>query len=125
LNTFISTTSTAAACATAWKDARAYQHADACVWATGTGYNALIKACLTSASTDAAFAPTGDAANYKALLVAQVACYDTVNAVATSDCAAKAATPTGGDDGEDDGEDSSSLLTFSAMLLLVLSALLF
>jgi len=126
LNTFIRSANADALCKTTWVASNAYQYADACIWSLGDTYLAQYKACLDTVGADTDFVPTGDAAtNYKPLLAAQLACYATVNAVATSDCAAKAATPTGEDDGEDDGEDSSSLLTFSAMLLLVLSALVF
>jgi len=124
LNTFIRSANADVLCKTTWLGSEVYQHADSCIWALGTGYIAQYKACLDTLAADTDFAPTGDAANYKALLTAQIACYATVNAVATSDCAAKTVTPSGESDGEDDGE-SSSLLTFSAMLLLVLSALLF
>jgi len=126
LDTFVRSANADALCKTTWVASNGYQYANSCIWALGDTYLAQYKACLDTLAADTDFAPTGDAAKYKALLALQLACYTEVN-VAASDCVAKAAD--GGDTGEDgDGEDdgeSSSLLTFSAMLLLVLSALLF
>jgi len=122
LNTYINA-QTSGACAT-YLAAHKFQLADQCVYAADADYYALYKACTAAAAADASW--TLGTAPFKAVITASNTCFDSGRALTTpSTCVfTEPVTPSGESDGEDDGE-SSSLLTFSAMLLLVLSALLF
>jgi len=122
LTTYINAATTGA-CAT-YLAAHKFQLADQCVYTADSDYYGLYKACVAAAAADAAW--TAGTTTFKAVLTAANTCFDSGRAstpVAT--CTYTEPVTPSGDDGEDDGEDSSSLLTFSAMLLLVLSALLF